>query len=196
MLINIDNININQFITKLFNWIKDEGRTKYDESVTQLDHSIQTAMLARKYNAKSSLVVASLLHDIGHIILNENDLKVDFLHLDLNHEIVGAKWLEKVFPESVTEPIKLHVPAKRYLCTIDKNYYKKLSFSSKKSFNLQGGIMNNEEENEFLNNNYYMDALKLRKWDEKAKKKNMTMLPINDFKKDILSVIKKENIND
>jgi len=196
MLIDQDNKNINQFITKLFNWMKDEGNTKYDESVTQLDHSIQTAMLAKKYNAKSSLVVASLLHDIGHLVLNENDSKIDFLHYDLNHEMVGAKWLEKMFPQCVTEPIKLHVPAKRYLCTIKKNYYEKLSFSSKKSFNLQGGIMNTQEENEFINNKYFMDALKLRTWDEKAKIKNMTLLPINDFKKDILSVIKKETIND
>ena len=196
MLINIDNININQFITKLFNWIKDEGRTKYDESVTQLDHSIQTAMLAKRYNANSSLVVASLLHDIGHLILNENESKIDFLYYDLNHEMVGAKWLEKIFPQSVTEPIKLHVPAKRYLCTIKKNYYEKLSFSSKQSFILQGGIMSTEEENEFINNQYFMDALKLRTWDEKAKRKNMTLLPINNFKKDILSVIKKESIYD
>ncbi|MDG2000946.1 MAG: HD domain-containing protein [Alphaproteobacteria bacterium] len=196
MLIDKDNKNINQFITKLFNWMKDEGQTKYDESVTQLDHSIQTAMLAKRYNANSSLVVASLLHDIGHLILNENESKIDFLYYDLNHEMVGAKWLEKIFPQSVTEPIKLHVPAKRYLCTIKKNYYEKLSFSSKQSFILQGGIMSTEEENEFINNQYFMDALKLRTWDEKAKRKNMTLLPINNFKKDILSVIKKESIYD
>jgi len=196
MLIDKYNKNINQFITKLFNWMKDEGQTKYDESVTQLDHSIQTAMLAKRYNANSSLVVASLLHDIGHLILNENESKIDFLYYDLNHEMVGAKWLEKIFPQSVTEPIKLHVPAKRYLCTIKKNYYEKLSFSSKQSFILQGGIMSTEEENEFINNQYFMDALKLRTWDEKAKRKNMTLLPINNFKKDILSVIKKESIYD
>ena len=196
MLIDKDNKNITQFITKLFNWMKDEGQTKYDESVTQLDHSIQTAMLAKRYNANSSLVVASLLHDIGHLILNENESKIDFLYYDLNHEMVGAKWLEKIFPQSVTEPIKLHVPAKRYLCTIKKNYYEKLSFSSKQSFILQGGIMSTEEENEFINNQYFMDALKLRTWDEKAKRKNMTLLPINNFKKDILSVIKKESIYD
>src|SRR6056300_575579 len=109
MLIEIDNINKNQFTSKLFNWMEDEGQTKYDENVTQLEHSIQTAMLAKKFNSKSSIVVASLLHDIGHLILNENESKIDFLSYDLNHEIVGAKWLEKIFPKSVTEPIKLHV---------------------------------------------------------------------------------------
>jgi len=88
------------------------------------------------------------------------------------------------------------VSAKRYLCTIEKNYYEELSFSSKKSFNLQGGVMNTQEKNIFIRNKYYMDALKLRRWDEKAKIKNMTLLPINSFKKDILSVIKKESIND
>jgi predicted HD phosphohydrolase len=196
MLIEIDNINKNQFTSKLFNWMEDEGQTKYDENVTQLEHSIQTAMLAKKFNSKSSIVVASLLHDIGHLILNENESKIDFLSYDLNHEIVGAKWLEKIFPKSVTEPIKLHVSAKRYLCTIEKNYYEELSFSSKKSFNLQGGVMNTQEKNIFIRNKYYMDALKLRRWDEKAKIKNMTLLPINSFKKDILSVIKKESIND
>jgi len=196
MRIVTENINMNQFTIKLFDWMKCQGKTKYDESVTQLEHSIQTAMLAKKFNAKSSLVAASLLHDIGHLILNENESKIDFLNYDLNHEMVGAKWLEKKFPKSVTEPIKLHVPAKRYLCTIEKNYYEKLSFSSKKSFNLQGGIMSAEEKNEFINNKYHKDALKLRTWDEKAKRKNITIPSINDFKKDILRVIKKERIND
>jgi predicted HD phosphohydrolase len=185
----IDYKDNNLFINKLFKWMTIEGNTKYDDSVTQFEHSIQTAMLAKKYNAKPCLIAASLFHDIGHLILNENESKKDFLLYDLNHEEIGAKWLEKIFPINVTEPIKLHVCAKRFLCSVEKNYYEKLSFSSKKSLLLQGGLMSDNEQKIFINNKYYSDAIKIRKWDDNAKKDGIIIDSINDFKKEIMSVM-------
>ena len=75
------------FTENLLNWLEDEGRSKYDEGVNQFEHSVQTAMIAKKNKSSFSLIVAALLHDIGHLILNENTSKDDFLNYDLNHEL-------------------------------------------------------------------------------------------------------------
>ena len=64
-----------------------------------------------------------------------------FWREDQNHEEVGADYLEPFFVEAVTTPIRLHVPAKRYLCTTDASYYDGLSEASKRSFQVQGGTL-------------------------------------------------------
>ncbi|MGY9059966.1 MAG: HD domain-containing protein [Candidatus Puniceispirillales bacterium] len=189
MFPDINEINNKVFTENLLNWLEYEGQSKYDESVTQYEHSVQTAMIAKKNKSSSSLIVAALLHDIGHLILSEDDSKNDFLHHDLNHELVGARWLEKKFPKSVIEPIKLHVPAKRYLCSSNNKYYNKLSEASKKSLEVQGGIMNKKEQRIFKLNNFSKDAIMLRKWDDEAKVKNLTIIPIRTFKNDIIVLL-------
>ena len=95
--------------------------------------------------------------------------KNDFLKKDLNHENIASNFLKDFFSEEITESIRLHVVAKRYLCSIDNSYYESLSKASKNSFKVQGGALNKEEINELENNKYFKDAVRLRKWDDRGK---------------------------
>ena len=160
-------------IDALFNYMQCRGQTFYDEAVTQLEHALQCAELAIKSNASNSQITSALLHDIGHFIMDEHNAEVSFLDTDLNHEEIGAEYLEPFFPEVVTTPIRLHVPAKRYLCTVDASYYDGLSAASKRSLKLQGGVMSNEERAKFEQITHYKDALTLRRWDDQAKVKGL-----------------------
>ena len=157
------------------------------EKITITDHMIQTAMLAEKNNCSSSLICSSLLHDYGHFILENPDDLVN-KEKDGKHEDVGYKFLKKYFVKDVVEPIKYHVKAKRYLAR-DKKYYQILSKASKISLKLQGGIMNEKEANEFKNNEFFENSIKLRKFDEGAKKILPKIKSIKEYKNLLVSKI-------
>ena len=150
------------------------------EKVTMTEHMIQTAMLAEKTNCSSNLICSSLLHDYGHFILENPDNLVN-KEKDGKHEDVGYKFLKKYFIKDVVEPIKYHVKAKRYLVR-DANYYQVLSKASKVSLKLQGGIMDDKEAKEFENNKFFENSIKLRKFDEDAKKAGLKIKSINEYK--------------
>jgi len=150
------------------------------EKVTMTEHMIQTAMLAEKNNSSSNLVCASLLHDYGHFILENPDDLVR-KEKDGKHEELGYKFLKKYFINDVVEPIKYHVKAKKYLAR-DKKYYDCLSEASKKSLKFQGGIMNNKEAKEFECIKFFESSIKLRKFDEVAKKRDLKIKSINEYK--------------
>lgn len=158
-----------QKIDTLFNYMEDRGQSFYDEVVTQLEHALQCAALAQQNDAGPTLITGALLHDIGHIILDEHSAREAFLDTDLSHEEVGAQYLQPFFPDAVTTPIRLHVPAKRYLCTTDPSYHDGLSEASKRSLRLQGGPMSNGEREAFEQIPHFEDALVLRRWDDLAK---------------------------
>ena len=155
------------------------------EKITITEHMIQTAMLAEKNNCSSSLICSSLLHDYGHFILENPDDLVN-KEKDGKHEDVGYKFLKKYFVKDVVEPIKYHVKAKRYLAR-DKKYYQILSKSSKISLKLQGGIMDEKEANEFKNNEFFENSIKLRKFDEGAKKILPKIKSIKEYKNLLVS---------
>tara|TARA_Y100000741_G_scaffold342024_1_gene304715 strand:+ start:489 stop:1025 length:537 start_codon:yes stop_codon:yes gene_type:complete len=167
---------INQIISNYLN-----NKSLYiGEKVTMSEHMIQTAMLAEKTNCSSNLICSSLLHDYGHFILeNPNDL-VD-KDKDGKHEDVGYSFLKKYFIRDVLEPIKLHVKAKKYLAR-EKKYYRLLSDASKISLKLQGGIMSNEEAKKFEKNKFFENSIKLRKFDEIAKKSGLKIKSIIEYK--------------
>ena len=150
------------------------------EKVTMTEHMIQSAMLAEKNNCSSSLICASLLHDYGHFILDDPDKLVNQKE-DGKHEDVAYRYLKKYFKKNVVEPIKIHVKAKRYLARNQK-YYRILSQASKVSLHLQGGVMNEEESEKFEKEKFFDDAIKLRKFDEAAKKIGIKMKNINNYK--------------
>ena len=93
----------------------------------------------------------------------------DFLNNDQYHENVAASFLSKYFPEEVTYPIKMHVIAKRYLCSVQSDYYDGLSDGSKRSFKLQGGYLNKDAIRNLESHKYFEDAVRLRKYDDNAK---------------------------
>ncbi len=181
--------NPEQFVTNLCAWIEQEGSSYYDEEVTQLDHALQTALLAREEAAGSSQIVAALLHDIGHLIIDEHSRREDFLSHDAFHEKAGCLWATRFFGDSVSEPIRLHVPAKRWLCTTDIDYYDRLSDSSKHSFSLQGGMMSSEEVAQFEAETYSQQAIKLRLWDDDAKVVNKKVPSISEYQSELLQCL-------
>ena len=150
------------------------------EKVTISEHMIQTAMLAEKNNSSSNLICSSLLHDYGHFILENPDDLVN-KHEDGKHENVGYEFLKNYFLKDVLGPIRYHVKAKRYLAREEK-YYELLSEASKTSLKLQDGIMNDEEAKEFESNEFFEKSIKLRKFDEVAKKPGQKIKSINEYK--------------
>jgi len=164
----------NNFINKISNLFKEKGETEYyGEKVSISDHVLQAAYWAEKRNLEKSLIVGGLLHDIGHLISESGEDYLDKGN-DNSHELIGFKYLSQFMPPEVTIPIKLHVSAKRYLCTTDHTYFSELSEASKKSFYLQGGKMDASEKRKFEEQNFFKEAIALRKCDDAAKNPNLT----------------------
>lgn len=70
-----------------------------------------------------------LVHDVGHL-RRETDAR---------HGPAGAQWLGQWFGPAVTEPVRLHVAAKRYLFATEPGYLGLLSAESVRTLALQGG---------------------------------------------------------
>lgn len=165
-------------IVKLF---RDRGDSQYGgEAVTQRQHALQCAALAVQAKASPALVTAALLHDIGHLVHALPDDAPD-QGIDDAHEELGYRFLRQIFDDSVTEPVRLHVPAKRYLCAVDPDYYALLSEPSILSLNLQGGPMSEIEVAEFREGGFAEDAVRLRRWDDLAKVLDLATPTIEDF---------------
>jgi len=175
----------NDIIAAILQLFNDKGHSEYGgEEVTQLEHALQTATLARDNNATDQLITAALLHDIGHLLHDlPNDAPLN--GIDDVHENKAAVFLRKYFPEAVTEPVRLHVMAKRYLSSTEETYYSLLSEPSKQSLVLQGGLMSSTEVSSFEQHPFFSDAVKLRKWDDQAKVKELITAPVEDFEKNI-----------
>lgn len=144
------------------------GNESYGEGVSQTEHALQAGWLAEQAGAPAALIVAALLHDIGHLI---HDLPEDIAEtgVDTQHESLGSAWLSRHFGPKVTEPVRLHVAAKRYLCTAEPGYFGRLSEASKLSLKLQGGPMSGAEADAFARGPHADAAVRLRHWDEEAK---------------------------
>ena len=161
----------------------DKGSKDYGgERVNQLEHALQTAMLAEQAGADASLIVASLLHDYGHLIHNFNE-DVFKSGIDDRHEVLGAENLSAYFDEAVTMPIRMHVEAKRYLCAIDQQYMKNLSSESIWSLKLQGGPFAAGERDEFIKRPFAAEAVRLRRWDEAGKIYGLRTPPLDHFRR-------------
>lgn len=128
-------------VEKIIALFNDQGDSEYGgEPVTQGEHALQSAHLALTEKAPSSLVIASLLHDIGHLLHALPDDAPE-QGIDDLHEELGNRFLIKYFIPAVSEPVHLHVAAKRYLCAVEPEYFALLSEPSVLSLQLQGGPM-------------------------------------------------------
>jgi gamma-butyrobetaine dioxygenase len=135
------------------------GQAYLGEPVTIGVHMRQAGALAEAAGADGPLVAAALLHDIGHLRQET----------DTGHGEAGARWLSQWFGGAVTEPVRLHVPAKRYLCAVEPGYFGRLSAESVRTLSRQGGPMTAEEAAEFEALPHAADAVAVRRWDDEAK---------------------------
>ena len=145
------------------------ARRMYDEEVTELEHALQSAALAQAEGAPDHLVAAALLHDVGHLVSDDNVPLDEDLAEDFHHERVGARYLARWFGPEVTAPVALHVAAKRYLCAVEPGYLDDLSPSSARSLALQGGPMSPAEVEAFECLSHHEAATLVRRWDDRAK---------------------------
>jgi len=148
--------------------------------ITQQQHALQCAWLAERQGGPDALIVASLLHDVGHLVHDLGDdpagRGVDDLHEERGYEFLAA-W----FGPEVSEPVRLHVAAKRYLCATEFDYFSKLSKDSVLSLSLQGGPMSQAEVAAFAAQPQAEAAVQLRRFDEQGKVKGLQTPPVEHF---------------
>lgn len=150
------------------------ARDYLGEPVTVAAHLLQAGALAEAAGAPPALVVAALLHDAGHlrgadVAVAELSGRALMAGQDNRHGERGAAWLAQWFPPAVTEPVRLHVAAKRYLCAAEPSYVALLSAASAYTLSVQGGPMTPAEAREFGALPYAADAVAVRRWDDQAK---------------------------
>src|ERR1700730_932256 len=159
-----------------------QGSSAYfGESVSMTEHALQAAHFARTAAAPPALIEAALLHDIGHLV---DDVPSDIADwtVDAQHEQVGSRWLAQRFGPEVSEPVRLHVPAKRYLCATDANYFAKLSPASVVTLKLQGGPMSSRDRDAFETERYAKDAVRVGLWDALGKVAGLTTPGLADYR--------------
>lgn len=165
----------------LTDMIERRGSALYGgEAVTQLQHALQCAQLAEEDGASPALITAALLHDIGHLLEDGFDEAAQHDD-DRRHEDLGNAFLARWFGPEVTEPVRLHVAAKRYLCAAEPGYFDGLSPASRHSLMLQGGVMSAPEVAEFEAGAYADDAVRLRRWDDLGKDPAMETASLAHF---------------
>lgn len=159
-----------------------EGAAGYlGEPVTQAAHMLQAATLAQRDGAAPELVAAALLHDVGHFTGAVTGRQL-MSGTDNRHGEVGADWLAQWFGPDVTEPIRLHVAAKRYLCAVEPGYAATLSDASVFTLSIQGGPMRDAEVRDFAESPYAKAACRLRRWDDAAKQPGALTPPFGHFR--------------
>ena len=165
---------------RIATWFREHGDDAYEgarrESVSALEHALQCAQLAEFAHAEPTLVVAALLHDVGHFTGDGSSEDEDDAH-----EQRAASALEGWFDAAVVEPIRLHVDAKRYLTAVDPDYRSTLSAASLHSLALQGGAMTPAERRRFANQAFADEAVMLRRWDDLAKVPGRQTPPLEYF---------------
>ena len=169
-------------VNDLLALLVDKGTPWYgDEPITQLQHAVQCAEEAERAGASPALITAALFHDIGHLIDKKSE-EAPRQGIDRHHEEIGAGYLSRWFGSDVTEPVRLHVPAKRYLCCVEKTYFDGLSPASVRSLKLQGGPFERKEADAFISSQHGPAAVDLRRWDDAAKDPNREMPDLEHFR--------------
>ena len=187
-------------IDRIFEIYEKYGGEGYiGEKVTQLEHATQAALLAEQYFKTVAtcidpniVILGAFLHDIGHLLVYEElpDLELMGNVGVKHHEEIGAYFLKKMgFPYELCELVRNHINTKRFLITVNNEYYDKLSNASKKTFNYQGGAMTRDELMSFHKCELFPWHLRLRQWDDLSKstdpdllKKIKEMEPIKYYK--------------
>jgi [1-hydroxy-2-(trimethylamino)ethyl]phosphonate dioxygenase len=157
------------------------GEAYFGEPVTVLEHCLQAAWFVQREGAEDTLIAAALLHDVGHLLHTEGEDAAARGH-DTQHEELGVAALGDHLPASVLDPIRLHVAAKRYLCSAEPDYLAALSSASVQSLVLQGGPMSAAESEVFLALPHARQALALRRADDAAKVRGLAVPKLDAYR--------------
>jgi phosphonate degradation associated HDIG domain protein len=168
------------FVDEIFEAFERRGADRYGEAITQLEHALQCAQLARGEGASAGLVAAALLHDYGHFFEGRGDA-AEREGVDAHHEAHGAQLLRRWFGPEVTTPIALHVAAKRWLCAKEPGYEDGLSAASRLSLELQSGRFTEDQARKFVEAPYAADAIRLRRWDDAGKVVGAEIPPLETY---------------
>ncbi len=157
------------------------GARHYGEAITQYAHAVQCARLAQEHGCAPAMIAAALLHDVGQFIDDAGN-KAEQDGSDGLHEETGAAFLSPDFGPEVTEPVRLHVGAKRYLCAVEEGYRAGLSTASELSLQLQGGPLAGDAIAAFESEPFFADALLLRRFDDAAKRTDWAVPPLETYR--------------
>ncbi|HET7411968.1 MAG TPA: HD domain-containing protein [Pararhizobium sp.] len=170
--------NIVGFIGDIF--ARRGGEEYLGEPVTMAEHMLQGAHLAEEQGESEIIVVAALLHDIGHFTSEFGTFSMADTE-DKHHEEAGARVLQRFFPKVVTDCVRQHVAAKRYLCATDPAYFSQLSEASVHSLRLQGGPMSKTEVAEFERQPNLGEIVTVRRLDDAGKIAGMKTPPFSHY---------------
>lgn len=175
--------NPEQVTELIFALLEEKGQAEYfGEPVSQIEHAFQSAQLAQAAGYDSEVILAALLHDIGHLCAVEEEAPMQDLGM-LRHEQIGARFLrDEGFSEKICRLVEGHVQAKRYLTFVDPDYYERLSEASRQTLVFQGGIMTADEAQAFTQDELFELMIQMRRWDEAAKEEGLALPDFALFK--------------
>lgn len=187
------NSTIDRTVKEVIELLVDSGGEQYfGEAVSKLEHALQCAWHAQQAGADEELVLAALLHDIGHLLDGEDTIRDGRVGV-VNHDVTGARWLlARGFSARVARLVESHVDAKRYLTATNNHYMARLSPASRETLQLQGGPMTASESAAFEATAEFTEALRLRSWDEMAKDPHWTGPGIEMYRTALLNHLNNE----
>jgi len=169
-------------IDEIFSLYAARGSAAYfGEAVSMTEHGLQAAHFAELEGAPEPVVAAALLHDIGHLIATVPDDIAEWT-VDARHEATGARWLGQWFGPEVADPVRLHVRAKRYLCTTDPTYLSQLSPASLVTLKLQGGLLSADEVARFEAEPGCGEAIVVRRCDDRGKVAGLATRRLREYR--------------
>ena len=203
--------SIEEKVNLVFSLFDKFGSQDYiGEPVSQTEHMVQAAMQAEKDGQSDEVILASLLHDIGHLVIfnhqeeqhntSHNNSNNNESHITTmgkvgvkNHEKVGADYLRKLdIPYPIPELVEGHVQAKRYLTCINPEYHGCLSAASRKSLQFQGGPMTSIESISFKKNPLFQKYMDMRQYDDAAKETNVTLTDLQYYKEKLTKLLQQK----
>lgn len=176
---------VEQTVNEVFALFEQHGTSNYiGEQISQWEHACQAAMLARWEGYDDEVILAALLHDIGHLCsLNGEKHPQMAGYGTMEHEKLGADYLRvRGFSSKVTQLVESHVAAKRYLCFAQPNYFNSLSEASQKTLAFQGGPMTPSEAKQMEQNPLFATIIRMRSWDEMAKEEDLALPDVSVFR--------------
>ncbi|MBO6947130.1 MAG: HD domain-containing protein [Rhodospirillales bacterium] len=165
-------------VDTIFEALETSGQVQYGtEPITELEHALQIADIADEMSGDEEMILAALLHDIGRVAVRQDEISDTLVpdHMgktkdgSKGHDAAGAELLSDYFSDRILAGIRMHVAAKRYLCTVEPKYRDKISGGSETTLRMQGGLMSDEELEKFRATPFSEDAVQIRRWDDMAK---------------------------